>query len=241
MDGSSLLGAARGEASALQDFAERPQAFGRILFSDDSWGVLLQGHKWVSSGLKESLFNLSIDPGEDSNLLANQDLDTQIYLDALASRLGRPVSRVWRADAYGEHVYIEPHRAQLWFSHPEGIGEAWTRWDPMAKRTSAHFENGRVGLYRDTDRRSPRELFIEPGSSPVGAVLELQIGEDSYREVLSAEAFESWLPGEALLQIGPRHLPAHLGWTVQPAPLHQQQSALSADVEAVLEAMGYLE
>jgi hypothetical protein len=173
--------------------------------------------------------------------MLEQARDTQVYLDALASRLGRPVSRVWRADAYGEHVYIEPHKAQLWFSHPEGIREAWTRWDPMAKRTSAHFIGTRVGLHRDETLRSPRELFIEPGSNPVGARLELKIGKNTYSEVLNIEAYNAWIPGEPLLQIGPEDRPAHFGWTVQPAPLYREESALSSDVEAVLKAMGYLE
>jgi hypothetical protein len=241
MDGVSLVGAAHGGLADETQLQHRPQAYGRILFGDDSWGVLLEGKKWVSSGMTEQLFDLESDPTEDRNLLDTQTLDTQIYLDALAERLGRPVSRVWRADAAGEHVFIKPHTGQLWFSHPENLGQAWTRWDPMSKRTSPFEESRRVGLHRDQTHRSPRELFIEPGSSPVGARLELRLGERVYVDTLSAAEFEAWTPGEPLLQIGPKSRPAHFGWTVQPEPLVNTEADLDSDVEAALEAMGYLD
>ena len=241
MDGVSLVQAAHGDPPALSALQHRPQAYGRILFGDDSWGVLLEGKKWVSSGLEELLFDLDRDPTEDHNLLEGQALDTQVYLDALAERLSRPVSRVWRADAAGEHVFIEPHTAQLWFSHPDEIGQTWTRWDPMSKRTSPFEEGRRVGLHRDDALRSPRELFIEPGSSPVGARLELRIGQRVYIDTLSAEEFRAWVPGEPLLQIGPENRPAHFGWTVQPTPMVNEEADLDSDVEAALEAMGYLD
>ena len=58
---------------------------------------------------------------------------------------------------------------------------------------------------------------------------------------MTATDLQSWQPGQPLIELGPPENPAQFGWTIQPASLDDETHSPPSDVEAALEAMGYLE
>jgi len=244
LDGRSLVALARGDASARQALAQRPEAFGRPLYGGDGWGVRLGSRKWSSRGGRQLLFDLEQDPGETRDLAADPGADLERYPAALAAALGRDVERVWRV------VLRAPEAAQARFelSHPAGFTRVWTADDPREQGGWARprLEGGRLRIEARASEPLPPALYVQPAGDPAdprGLAARLMAGA-RVLEARSAGAAAAFAGGAQppLLQAGDPELgflvlPAHA-----PGPLAEQPAApLPAEVREALEQLGYAE
>ncbi|MEO0602152.1 MAG: sulfatase, partial [Myxococcota bacterium] len=75
VDGRSLVPVLRGETTAEPPLQARDQGFGRPLYGMERWGVLHDNHKWTTTEGREALYDLTADPGEQTNLLREPEGD----------------------------------------------------------------------------------------------------------------------------------------------------------------------
>lgn len=151
LDGRSLVPLLRGEPDAAAPFVARDQAFGHPLYGTERWGVLHQNQKWTTHEGKESVFDLTVDPGERKNLLTPSDPGSAPFYGYLSEALGREVG-------LGYRLIPTNHRGGtpipgLWAlcTVPGGFASAWKADDPL--------ENSEVTVQKVDDHEQILKLL----------------------------------------------------------------------------------
>jgi arylsulfatase A-like enzyme len=135
LDGRSLVPLLRGEPGADEPFRERDLAFGRPLYGAERWGLLRGTEKWTTTEGGEAIFDLSADPGEQTNLLgpaSHRTADTTAeQRAALGEALGREVGAGYQLSPTN-HRGGQPIPG-LWVmcTVPGGFREVWQADDPL--------------------------------------------------------------------------------------------------------------
>jgi len=155
LDGRSLVPLLRSEPGAEAAFAGRDLAFGRPLYGMERWGVLLGDQKWTTNEGREALYNLSVDPGETSNLFKGAQAPTSsTYLAAIERGLGRPVVPGYRLTPSMLKART-PKLFPLWAlcTVPGGFRVAWAGDDPL--------DTSEVTLRLIDDRETVQRLLTD--------------------------------------------------------------------------------
>jgi arylsulfatase A-like enzyme len=232
-------------ASDDKPFEERPQAFGRPLYGGPAWGVMKDGTKYVSRASDEHLFDLRADAHEKTDLL-RMGADTNPWLGAMSSALGRPVYRVLRLVlnardlAHGDVVV----RLDL----PGGVKTAWfgdaQRPAPVALVTDA---TSVVATWRHGSG-NVRELYVVPSDSLVEGTKKLGFMVTSGKETVKVAVPQGngWPPDPAddpgtLLQGKLRNLSVALGYGVAPDMGGSSVNAYTPEMAEALKALGYVD
>ncbi|MCB9696694.1 MAG: sulfatase [Alphaproteobacteria bacterium] len=134
MRGKSLLPLLADTPDAAASFETRDLAFGRPLYGVERWGVLHRHEKWTTSGGREMLFDVGVDPLEKKNLMRNTDGDAgapyrQYLQDALSPRKVISGYRLVPSSFRGNSKKGIPG---LWAmcTVPGGFSAAWKGEDP---------------------------------------------------------------------------------------------------------------
>ncbi|MCB9762496.1 MAG: sulfatase [Alphaproteobacteria bacterium] len=164
-DGRSLVALARGVAGEAERFAARPQAFGHTLYRSDAWGVLVDGHKWITRDARQRLYDLTQDPDEQRDF-AETSGDLDRYAEALSAALERPVRWAWRLSAPGTRKTLGVRDLTVTIRHPQGIEAVRTAYDPLGQFEPPVLEDGVVTLAAGEGTWLPREVFLFPAGDP---------------------------------------------------------------------------
>jgi hypothetical protein len=164
MDGRSL---AHVDAEPLP--ADRVLGFGWPLYGMERWGMLTGHQKWATSEGRESLFDLSVDPGERTNLLLRDATDKGApFREQLGAELGRPMRVAYRLTNTawkGPPAKAPP----LWAlcSAPGGFAEAWVGDDPL---DNMHATAERISRTRAAELLAAYQITDHPLAEDASAV-----------------------------------------------------------------------
>ena len=246
MLGQSLLPAIAGDTEALQGLQDRPQSFGRPLYGQERWGVLVDGQKWSTYQGKQVLVDLAEDPKERDDLAKGKDLSA--YPAAMAQALETTAPLSWRINLSKASGRSDGERV-LRISHPNGIETAWLGQDPL---------KGSLMAMTGPDQDGAYEVVILPGKKGGREIYVVPKGEPTDLEGLSL----TWLipdgdPQEPSVAAGLVEGPDTLGrplstgsvggrsysvtWGFAPVPTGKQIDGTNDELTEALEAMGYVE
>ena len=246
MLGSSLLDAIAGDAGALQALEERPQSFGRPLYGQERWGVMVDGQKWSTYQGRQVLVDLDQDPEESTNLASSQDLSP--YTAAMAQALETQAPLSWRIDLGKASGRSDGERV-LRISHPKGIETAWLGQDPLKGSLMAMTGPDEQGAYEVVilpGKKGGREIYVVPKGEPSeleGLSLTWVVpGGDAQEPRVAEGAFEG--PdtlGRPLStgSVGGRSY--SITWGFAPVPTGKQIDGTNDELTEALHAMGYVE
>ena len=118
----------------MPQLRSRPQAFRNLLYRSDAYGVLVDGHqKWIAREGRESIYDLAIDPHEQTPT----GRSAEPFRAALGEALGRDVVLGWRiafAEAGEQGNRRKAHtRESLSVTHPGGIEAVFSAPDPRER------------------------------------------------------------------------------------------------------------
>lgn len=249
-DGRSLVSLAQGEPTAVADFGERDQAFGRPLYGHERWGVLHGGKKYTTTAGREELYDLDQDPAERRDKMDADRTQAGPYRAWLGEALGREFPVAFRLE---NRIQRElPDRdlvAKATF--PGGVRTAWVGEDPTdASKAVLEYTPGEetVVVTWPERYRGRREVWVVP-SAPIAdvspyVVVELQAGEETKRLTVPPGRGASLENRNVALirdQVG--GLGFELGFGLSPVPEEgaTQLSGSDAEITEALKAMGYLE
>lgn len=231
-------------SDATRTLEERPQAFGRVLYGRERWGVLRRSLKWSVYAGTESMYDLARDPGERVDLIADGvqgDLDE--LRAALGTALGRPVAVCW--EVVGSRLEEDPAEPMsVTISHPAGIAAAWLSADPR-------------GLVNDVELAGPdaegkvnatfhaatagRDIYLQPAGDPTDyGGLRFESGDTldelSASDPLKRPDGQRQVLGRA--KLGERAFT--VTYTVAPLPgAGREVVGFDPEAAAALEALGY--
>ncbi len=239
--GRSLVGYTFGDAGASEALVTRPLGFGRPLYGEDGWGVIAGDQKWTARDGRQTLFDLATDPGEQHDLAATADLSP--YPKALSAALGRPVQVVWRISLGGEPW---PSALTLTASHPDGLAQVWSGYDPRGRTAGAVAEvvDGRVQLTIPPDGELPNALYVVPAGDvtrPGGLVVTLvghkvQVAGAAPVDLVVAPG----AVGAPFLVTRDARYQLAVDLTVVPEPSGTEVSGYHPELEDQLRELGYL-
>ena len=165
------------------DFSTRPHAFGRPLYGLRQWGSLKNGKKYVVNQGKESIFDITADPGETRNVFA--DTDVEPLRTAMSEALDRPVVPGWlivpSKRREGAPVRVTLHTP---------VRAAWPGEDPThSGRASVDITPDKL-VARWPKQRGRVEAFVVPGEldSDEPISVEVKIGKTIKTETLDLSA-----------------------------------------------------
>jgi len=246
MLGLSLLDAIAGDNSALQALETRPQGFGRPLYGQERWGVLVDGQKWSTHQGKQVLVDLESDPQEQNNLALDQDLRS--YPQAMAQALVTQAPLSWRINLGKSSSRGEGERV-LRISHPSGIQTAWLGQDPLKGSLMAMTGPDQEGAYEVVilpGKRGGREIYVVPAGDPMsleGLSLTWAVpaGEPLESQVLEGSTEPPDSLGRPLSagSLGARSY--SITWGFAPVPTGKQIDGTNDELTEALHAMGYVE
>ena len=235
MMGWDLRALSNGTQSA--DFSTRPHAFGRPLYGLRQWGSLKNGKKYVVNQGKESIFDITADPGETRNVFA--DTDVEPLRTAMSEALDRPVVPGWlivpSKRREGAPVRVTLHTP---------VRAAWPGEDPThSGRASVDITPDKL-VARWPKQRGRVEAFVVPGEldSDEPISVEVKIGKTIKTETLDLSATAK--PGRPA-----RYLRTKAGGrsveitsTVVPIPTEADGAIEGFDPEVAgdLESLGYV-
>lgn len=247
LDGRSLLPAMRGEPAARESLLTRDLAFGRPLYGMERWGVLHRGaQKYTTHEGKEALFDLSRDPGEETNLLADDPGPGGApWRERLGDALERPVHVGFRVTAGS--VRTRPSRDLIVDVHvPGGVAAAWVGDDPTDKSSAAVEIDGDVATATiHAGYAGAAEIFVIP-TQPLEAVppgVELRVRKaDGSVEVAGVDPTRE--PGLGtqrgpLARVRVENRAVTLTVAISPARAGVSLSGTDAEMQSALEALGY--
>lgn len=242
--GRSLVPLASGEPAVVDAFRQRPHGFGRPLYGAAGWGVQHGAQKWWDHDGYRFLFDLASDPGEQDNLVVLREPPPMGPLaDKLAEALGRPVREVWRIDLQSAH----PSSVTVTVSHPDGLDKAWLAYDPRGRTTRPDpvVEDGRVTLVVPPMDDQIRALYVVPRGDvlkPEGLALSF-VGRQMHdgARVTAPRPLEGGARREIFLRAGNPKFSALVDRVWVPEPAGTEVRGYSAEVEAQLRELGYME
>jgi hypothetical protein len=178
--GRSLVGLAWGDAGQAEQFAARPQAFGRPLYGDDGWGVLDGGKKWWDRSGVERLYSLGADPLERFDLAPGEP-DLPGWARKLGATLGRDVAPVWRIELpqvpWTASDLLLAVSKPATDTDPGGIAQAWLAYSPRGALSERPVvEDGRAQLTIPMGQAPPEAVYVRPQGDalqPDGLVVSL--------------------------------------------------------------------
>lgn len=237
--GDSLVAAMRGDPTALATLDRRDIAFGRPLYGDNRWGTLRGTTKYTTSAGDEALFDLSVDPGELTDVLKG---DTAAYRERMADALDTQVVQALRF--LPATVRAAPPRAlDLTVTVPGGVRLAWVGDDPTGKSSAtAEVIEGVAHLSWQRGYRQGREVYVLPEQplqdATVGTRLELRYGSERQTRELAAPARAG---RSTLVLLGSTSRDVQVTTAVVPLP-YEEASALEgfdAELSSMLQELGY--
>jgi arylsulfatase A-like enzyme len=163
MDGTSLVSAAQGDATARAALTRRPQAFGRPLYGMERWGVLHDNIKYTTSEGREAVYELGPDPAEKLNLMVDAEGDAAApHRPFMAEAIGRPIATGYRLVATRANT---PPTDDLVVDLvvPGGIAAAWVGADPTDASAADVTVAGDVATVRWlAGQAGAREVYVIP-------------------------------------------------------------------------------
>ncbi len=136
VEGTSLVPLVRGDAAAAAALADRPLGFGRLLYGEESWGLLHKGMKYTTTQGREHLFNLVLDPGEAASLSIRDPEVAVPYRDMLPEAVDMDVAVGWRF----QPTEARPNDAKPMMavcSFPASLNHIVASVDPLASGSAA--------------------------------------------------------------------------------------------------------
>jgi hypothetical protein len=229
-DGVSLMPYLKGERPSL---GERPRAFGRPLYGEESWGSVVGSSKYMTRKGKEWIFDLASDPKEENNL---KDADPVPGRKALAAGMGQEVVLAWRLTPVrgGGIVEVEVHV-------PGGVKLAWVGEDPLLKSEASLKQPSpeTVIIRFDGTKGQQREVYIVPAGEIETLSPEVSVKVQSGSEVL-LKAIPLTGEGELLAEIKAGGKTVQVTYAITPVPSGDALEAMDPELRAALEAMGYI-
>jgi hypothetical protein len=250
MAGRSLLPVANGDTKAAAALESRPQAVGRLLYGKELWGVVLDDQKWTTRAGAESLFDLSKDPTEQSDLVKT-GADTSMWHARLGQGLDTWSGPVLRLDV-GSASRKPKSALTIELSSDAGFVDTWLGVDPMSRAT-ASVETTVDGAARVTfakGAKGNREVYARPaGNVSDLSGLTLRFIDADTGEVLATQKrtseAEPTLDGKKHVLLkgsgGRRSVTVTYGIAAEPPEGAEMTQAYSSEVEEALRALGYLE
>jgi arylsulfatase A-like enzyme len=238
--GWSLAGLMRGDTDATTRFSARPLPMGRLLLSDDRWGVVTGHHKWITRDSHEQVFDLTADPLELQDIAASPAATAIPFSDKLAQGLNRPVGRVLRIVGPGRNREMADAGSSMVVSHPAGIVAAWTRIDPRDEYTTPAVVDGTATVPIVVGKKTPRELYVQlpEGTAPTG----LTVTRANGTAVVTATVDRlPKRPTDPLLTAGDVSTGFTVTYAWQPLPEAAARIGIEGDITAELRALGYVE
>lgn len=233
LDGRSLVAAAK--AGQDPTLTHRPLGFGRPLYGNRSWGVVLDGTKYTATKGAEEIFDLRGDPGEKKNI--REDVDPVPLRAALARGVGSPVVTALRVTASG------PIKAPGVTLHvPGGIETTWVGDDPTEKSVAVvdRVDDETVRIVFSGQGYVQREVFVLPRApleeAARGTTLQAGTADPVTLAIrpLGADA----LP---LAKVLSHSRTISVTWAVTPLPAGNALSGFDPEMAAALQALGYVE
>lgn len=247
MQGVSLVPAMEGSEEAVQGLRERDLAFGRPLYGRERWGALHEGTKWTAISARESIFDLSADPGEKKDLAKGEAGLKQAGRSWLAEALGREVAIAYRVANRATRA-PPAEDLVLTITVPGGVRRAWVGDDPTeASLATVTVEGEQLVATWPARWRGSRDVWFVPNAplAEVTHAMKIVGAEGSVQKELAIDASKpATLPAtpELLLRgdVGERGF--ELGFGITPLPVEGARalSGFDASLRAELEAMGYV-
>jgi len=238
--GWSLVDLLRDVVGETERFSKRPLPLGRLIRSDDEWGVVLGQHKWTTSATQTQLFDVLKDPAERTNLNKTDSATHQDFPTLLAKGLNQTVTMAIRIAGPGRHRKMSGPGSAMVIQHPQGIAAAWTRIDARGEYAKPTIQEGVVTVPWIPNKETPREVFVTlpQGASPMG----LHVSRATKDEVISGTVTVMSSADESvLLAIDETENGFTVGRTWQPIPTEDNHIEMRGDVDEELRALGYVE
>jgi len=227
-----------GAAAALQ---ARPIALGRTLQANDHWGVYLEGRKWISTGRKQQLYELSTDPKEQTNIGNHPNTELAQYPDLLAHALKREVKRVIRVSTQTSRRTMLGKKSRIEATHPAGIQSAWIANDAKLMYAKPVVESGTAVVPLKADKKTANELFIllADGVDPAGLTISRQTTSGTVKGTVEISApYSTETP---LLVVGTKTNGFTVDTTWQAIPGDTEGITFQGEVTDDLRALGYID
>jgi arylsulfatase A-like enzyme len=245
--GLSLIPAMQGNKASLSALRDRDQSFGRPLYGTEQWGVLSAGMKYISDAGWESVYDLTTDPGESTDLVEDGDVDN---LPALRARMGEALDRPTR-----EVIRVYParqrsaKRLKIVLHVPGGARSAWVGDDAtLRSEATVKIDGERVTATWAGGKTGSREVFVEP-NEPWPEVMEglrIDLSAGKAKASLNAVKDPTVVPTGRRqdlfdIRLGGREIEVNL--SILPGPLVQGKAVegFNKENEAALKALGYID
>ncbi len=162
--GRSLVPILWDESGADSALRARSHGFGRPLYGDDGWGAVAGGKKWWDRGGRQQLYSLDADPDERVDLAPGAS-GLGGWSAALSDAVDRDVVLTWRLSL---HTTQWPLPVTVTVSHPDGVSNAWSAYDPRNRTLGSRPEvvDGQMVLTIPARGRPPPVLFVQPQGDP---------------------------------------------------------------------------
>jgi hypothetical protein len=225
--------------TAQQAFMDRPLSFGRPLYGLRRWGSLTGGIKYAIHKGEETLFDLSSDPQELTNLVTHRPVNPS--RQAITTSLDRPFVPVWRlvlnASKQGGAVRVK-------LNTPVAAG--WVGDDPTMRGKAKVEVSPAQTIARWPKQRGMVEVFVVPPPElPETIELELKVGSrtETHSVVLSGRERPQAGQSDTLLKarLGGRTLSITTSWAPIPSELDSAIEGFDAEVAGDLESLGYID
>ena len=223
LDGRDLSAALRAGAAP----PARPQAQGWTFFSDEQWGLLQDGRRWIAGGGAEVV----VAEGDGATPLP---VDPAPFHAAFEAATGWPVRPALRVRGPGGGASFGAEGDAVRVRLPGGIAGAWARFDWRAQLADPALSGDAVELRAGPGQRLPRELWVMPAAGLEGGELEVLLGERSAERAALTPGAP--VPGAAVGAIRG----VEVAWAVTAVRPQGEVAPDDVDLEA-LEALGYVD
>lgn len=246
--GVSLIGAAQGQAEAIDALRARDLAFGRPLYGNERWGVLHADDKYQTVAGREMVFNIREDAVERVNLLDRDPTLREPLRAAMGTALGREVVVAYRLANHGMRRPPADELA-LVVQVPGGVKAAWIGDEPTESSSACiQWEPGSdtLEVRWSPGWRGERTVWVVP-NLPIASVthqltVDATVGSARQKYAVPATAPAGLsTPPQPLLDEKTGERGWSLGFGVTPVPLDGGVNLSGYDEEtAGLAAMGYV-
>lgn len=240
--GRSLVPLLWGEEGAASWWESRPQGFGRPLYGEDGWAVLSNGSKWIGRGERQHVFDLTVDPGETTDLSRSRPLEP--FAHALSDALGTEVKLAWRVSLKGRQPKDQDNVLEI--AHPEGVQTAFFEYDPRGEYGQLDLAvlGDRVVVRQPKGAPLPDALFVVPAGDPLSAAgLEVRIrGEGVELEgTATPRPLRMGQRSPTILVVAGSGWEAVVNLAWVPLPQGEAVEGFAPEMEAQLRELGYLD
>jgi arylsulfatase A-like enzyme len=226
------------------EFRQRPQAFGRVLYGDDGWSSLQNEHKYISRKGNEHVFNIHADPKEKVKIQDQESI--QQGRTSLQNALNREVKQ-------GIRIILKRSRTQkdatVIIQFPTGIQAAWRGSNPTknAGMEIEYTEDTAVFTWNGGSSGS-REAFIVPQGNTLEALnsIEAYLMIDGKKEPFKTMQFE--IPPynskeKKIMRSAIDGRTSYITYMMMPIPAEDDQTlnAFDDEVSEELKILGYVE